>query len=220
MNLSVRVLSIVFITAALGCPDPAAKAPKANVGSAPAAATKADDPASAPATKSAADSAVERLEFSEATSKLEFVGSKVTASHPGGFAKFSGTIELDPANLTASRVKVSIDVHSAFSDSEKLTGHLLSADFFDAAAHPEATFDLTKITATDGAYELAGTLQIRGMTKSISFPAKIDVADSAVTATAEFSINRKDFNMAYPGRADDLIRDDVLIKLNISAPRS
>ena len=37
--------------------------------------------------------------------------------------------------------------------------------------------------------------------------------------TSEFSINRKDFGMQYPGMADDLIRDEVVIKLDIKGSR-
>ena len=57
------------------------------------------------------------------------------------------------------------------------------------------------------------------MKKTISFPATIKVAADAVTGTAEFVINRKDFGIIYPGKPDDLIRDDVLLKLSLKAPR-
>ena len=36
---------------------------------------------------------------------------------------------------------------------------------------------------------------------------------------AEFAINRKDFGLLYPGKADDLIRDGVVIKLTLKVPR-
>ena len=39
-----------------------------------------------------------------------------------------------------------------------------------------------------------------------------------VVATAEFSINRMDFDLKYPGMSDDLIRKEVVIKLNVAAP--
>jgi len=32
--------------------------------------------------------------------------------------------------------------------------------------------------------------------------------------------NRRDFNIVYPGMPDDLIKDDVTIKLTLRAPRS
>ena len=38
-----------------------------------------------------------------------------------------------------------------------------------------------------------------------------------MTVKAEFSINRHDFNMKYAGKADDLIRDMVVLRLDVKA---
>jgi hypothetical protein len=37
---------------------------------------------------------------------------------------------------------------------------------------------------------------------------------------SEFAINRKDFGIVYAGKADDLIRDEVVLKLSVKASRS
>ena len=55
------------------------------------------------------------------------------------------------------------------------------------------------------------------MTKEISFPAKIEVKDDAVTVKAEFSINRHDFDIKYAGKPDDLIREGVVLRLDVKA---
>jgi hypothetical protein len=34
---------------------------------------------------------------------------------------------------------------------------------------------------------------------------------------SEFDINRKDFGIVYPGKPDDLIRDEVVIRLDLKA---
>ncbi len=118
---------------------------------------------------------------------------------------------------THSKVEFTIDTTSLYADSEKLTGHLKSADFFDVEAHPIASFESTSIAATDDGYSVTGNLSLHGVTKQVVFPAAISVADDVVTADAEFSIQRFDFNIEYKGMADDLIRDDVLIKLHLVA---
>ena len=38
-----------------------------------------------------------------------------------------------------------------------------------------------------------------------------------VNIKAEFDINRKDFGIVYAGKADDLIRDEVVIRLDLTA---
>ena len=64
---------------------------------------------------------------------------------------------------------------------------------------------------------LTGDLELHGVTKSITFPADVQVAEDAVTVKAEFAINRKDFNINFPGKPNDLIRDNVVLKLDIKA---
>jgi len=60
---------------------------------------------------------------------------------------------------------------------------------------------------------------LHGVTKSIQFPAKIAVNPDAATLDSEFFLNRKDFQINYPGMANDLIRDEVVIKLAIRTAR-
>jgi polyisoprenoid-binding protein YceI len=58
------------------------------------------------------------------------------------------------------------------------------------------------------------------VTKSISFPATIKINSDAVDVDTEFAINRKDFGIVYPGMPDDLIKDDVLLKLHVRAAKA
>ena len=60
---------------------------------------------------------------------------------------------------------------------------------------------------------------MRGVKKSVKFPATITITPADVAVKAEFAINRKDFGIVYAGKADDLIRDDVVIKLDLKSAR-
>lgn len=160
--------------------------------------------------------------FSEAGSQVAWVGAKVTGKHDGGFGKFSGQIQLVGGDPTKSSVKVEIAAASLTSDSEKLTGHLKSPDFFDVERFPTIRFQSSKIEAggeSGATHTLTGNLELHGVTKSIRFPASIGVAADAVTITSEFGINRKDFAIVYPGKPDDLIKDEVLVRLNLVAKK-
>jgi len=151
-------------------------------------------------------------------SKVEFVGAKVTASHPGGFTDFSGKVELgDP--IEKSQIEVTIQTASLYADKSKLSKHLKSADFFDVAQFPTATFRSTEIKKDGEGHTITGDLTLHGVTKRISFPATVAVTGATLSANAEFSINRQDFGINYPGMRDDLIRDLVVIKLSLNLPR-
>ena len=86
--------------------------------------------------------------------------------------------------------------------------------------YPTATFTTIDIKSSDLQKTVTGNLDLHGVTKSITFPADIQVAGNAVMVKAEFAINRKDFNINYAGKADDLIRDNVILKLDIKAASS
>jgi polyisoprenoid-binding protein YceI len=150
-----------------------------------------------------------------AESTIGFIGSKVTGSHNGGFKKFAGKVSAADGKVATAEVK--IDMNSTWSDNDRLTGHLKNADFFDVPKFPTATFTVTGIEANSTNKTVTGNLELHGVTKSISFPADIQVADDAVTVKAEFAINRREFNINYAGRANDLVRDNVVLKLDIKA---
>jgi polyisoprenoid-binding protein YceI len=161
--------------------------------------------------------------FSQAGSSIDWVGAKVTAKHDGKFNTFSGKVDVVDGDATKSSANVEIDLASVSSDTEKLTAHLKSPDFFDVAKFPKATFKTTQIKAggEGGAtHTVTGNLDLHGVTKAITFPATIKTSADAVQINAEFAINRKDFQIVYPGMANDLIKDEVLLKLKLDAKKS
>lgn len=154
-------------------------------------------------------------------SKIEFVGSQVTGHHDGSFGDFSGQIDYHgtPEN---SRVNVTIKTASLVADDPKLTEHLKTADFFDVAKIPEATFVSTAIKPggdKGASHTVTGNLTLHGVTKAITFPATISVTPDAATVESSFSINRKDFGINYAGPADNLIRNDVVLTFHIRATK-
>ena len=144
----------------------------------------------------------------DASSKVEWVGAKVTGDHKGGFKTVKGSATVDEGVLTA--LSAEIDINSLFSDNDKLTSHLLNNDFFEAPKFPTATFTSTKIEKD----KIHGVLDMRAIKKEISFPATINVTAQGVDIKAEFTINRRLWKINYNGKPNDLIKDDVLIKLD------
>jgi polyisoprenoid-binding protein YceI len=222
-------LAVVVTLATSACDKPPAGTAKAVVADAPKPApaptpAATDAPTTAPATGAfaAAPAGAAALHFSQVGSSIGFTGYKVTGKHEGGFHTFSGTAYVSPQGPTASRVDVDIDTASVFADAEKLTGHLASPDFFDAQKFPKATFSSSEIKvggASGATHTITGVLDLHGNKKSITFPATIVSTADAMDVTASFTINRKDFALVYPGKPDDLIRDDVLLTLKIHAAK-
>ena len=206
--MSTRILwGSLLALAIAGCDDPAAGKTRAEVTSATPTSTAAPTATGA------------RYELASDSSKLEYVGSKVTGSHDGGFKTFTAHVQLpEDGSLEGGSVEVEIETASIFSDTDKLTEHLKSADFFEVEKFPKASFKSTKIAkgGADGAsHTVSGNLTLHGETKGITFPATIAKDGDAITVKSEFVINRKDFGIVYKGKPDDLIKDDVVIKLDL-----
>lgn len=154
-------------------------------------------------------------------SKIEFVASKVTGSHNGAFKDFSGVIDFG-GQPEQSRVNIAIDMNSVTTDTEQLTQHLKTPDFFDIAKFPQATFASTEIKSggdKGASHTVTGNFQLHGVTKSISFPATITISEGAILVESTFAINRKDFGINYAGAADNLIRDEVVMTLHIKGEK-
>jgi polyisoprenoid-binding protein YceI len=200
-SLSILVLGALSLVLS-GCSDPADKVAKAQT-------SGATNAAAAPTPMDAKEYVI------QPDSKIEFIGSKVTGKHDGGFKTFEGKVDVAGGKVVGSQVK--IDMQSTWTDTEKLTGHLKSPDFFDVAKFPNSMFTVTSVDGEGDATKVTGNLELHGVTKAISFPAKVQVNDQSVHVTAEFAINRKDFGIVYPGKTDDLIRDDVVIRFDLKA---
>jgi len=178
-------------------------------------------------------------------SKIEWIGTKVTGYHTGVVpvkdgelrvkdgAVTGGRFVMDLANMSVSGPK-GVDAES----NAKLLGHLKSGDFFEVEKHPEATFELTGIKPFEGTvkdtadprqeeineykvgnptHTVSGNLTIKGVSKNVEFPARITVTGDNAEAIAKFNINRKEWGIVYPGKPDDLIRDEIHLGVGIKA---
>lgn len=208
MRIVATLIGIVSIAVWTGCSNPAKDFPAAKVG--PATSAEAES-------ANSSDTAGTPFVIGPETSKVGFIGSKVTGKHEGGFRKFTGELRVVEGRLADAGAKVTIDMDSLWTDDDRLTGHLKTPDFFDVATYPTATFESTKVEPNDGGSTLTGNLTLHGVTKTISFPADIQVSDKQVTLHADFSLNRFDFDIKFPGKTDDLIRKEVVIKLAVTA---
>ena len=210
-------LTILFFSMFLAaCEDPAANKAKALTSNASTPAANLQATTQVPAKG-------ENLVITAENSKVLFTGSKVTGKEEGGFNTFNGSIDLVNSKPEDSSVHIDIEMSSVFTGADGLTKHLQSGDFFEVEKFPKASFASTKIVqdAAKGGnnYTVTGDLELRGVKKAVTFPATITVTLTDVSVNSEFSINRKDFGIVYAGKADDLIRDDVVIKLDLKTPR-
>lgn len=152
----------------------------------------------------------------------------VISTVSGKFKKFDGSVETDNYdNFRSARIKFTVDVASIDTNQEARDEHLRSADFFDAANHPQIVFKSTSFEPEDGGgdeYSLSGDLTIRGITKPIRLD--VEFGGTATDAYGNFKagfevsgkVSRKEYGLTWNAvtEAGAVVVGDV-IKFQISA---
>jgi polyisoprenoid-binding protein YceI len=172
-----------------------------------------------------------------ADSKVKFEGYGVGKKHPGKFRVSSGNVSVSNNQITGGEFVInirSLDLEEKGDMYDnKLKPHLLSGDFFDAEKFNTAKFEITKVepyerndkdtSIVDGAnFNVSGNFTLKGETKNITFPARIDLDDNTLKGKADFDINRTEWKMNYGNDktlGDKFISEKVNIELDLKANR-
>jgi len=148
----------------------------------------------------------------------------------GRFGNVSGTIKIDPNDLTKSSVNATIDTSTVDTGVAQRDGHLKSPDFFDSAKYPTMTFVSKSIARSEDGYTISGDLTIHGVTKPVVL--KVDAPEKEQLGpdnklhrgfSATTTIHRQDFGLVWNGTlksGDSMIGDDAKITLDIEAAKS
>lgn len=137
------------------------------------------------------------------------------STYYGQFVNVQAELKLDPANPSASTLTATIPLTDVDSNSDGLDAHLQTADFFDTANHPTATFVSRSITidADDPTEaDVLGDLTIRGVTRPVTMEVEFNQAGPSMGNTykvgfdGEATIKRSEFgiNYALPAVGDEV----------------
>jgi polyisoprenoid-binding protein YceI len=147
--------------------------------------------------------------------EVEFSLSHFGFTNYAGFlAGVTGSLELDPTHLTATKLDVTIPVQSIMTTVPKLTDELKGAQWFDTAQFPSATFTSTKVvSSSNGEATITGNLTLHGVTKPVVLHAHligagVNPIDKAYTVgfEATTTIKRSEFGVStyVPAIGDDV----------------
>src|SRR6476620_10108668 len=85
----------------------------------------------------------------------------------GHFGNIGGKIALNESDITKSTVNISVDVASVDTGVGPRDADLKSANFFDAAQYPTATFVSTSVAKNGNGLTVSGNLTLHGVTKPV-----------------------------------------------------
>ena len=190
------------------------------------------------------EAAASKLTIDVASSKVGWVGSKKLGDKHNGFLGIkSGMLDVKDGALVGGKIALDMDKLTVvdITDPKKngdLVGHLKGEDFFDAKKFPDASFEILKVekwdanakrgdldpkfSIADPTHAITGNLMMKGVTKSITFPAKVSLTDTELKAQAKFNIKRFDWNINYGSKEsaeNKIINNEVNLELDITAKK-
>jgi polyisoprenoid-binding protein YceI len=171
-------------------------------------------------------------------SKIEWIGSKITGKQHNGTINFSsGALNvvnelIQSGSIIADMKSISVLDLTDPKLNEKLTSHLKNDDFFSVDSFPTSVLELTAVKklenpdAVGNNYELNANLTIRGITKNISFPAKIELNESQLSGYSKINIDRTLWNIRFgsgkffSSLGDNMINDEFVLKVAFIAEKT
>jgi len=184
------------------------------------------------------------LPIDTASSKVIWRGSKLIGSDHTGFVPvLQGQVSISGSQISGGKITIDMKrlqpTDQDASGNAKLKGHLSSQDFFSVDSFPTATFEITKIVAGTGSVNITpdsgkdaknagiqanttvtGNMTIKGISKSISFPAEVRADSTAVDFRAAFAIDRTNWGVNYGSEnsiKDKIINKNIDFQINIRA---
>jgi polyisoprenoid-binding protein YceI len=115
----------------------------------------------------------------------------------GTFTRITGEVRVTDDGYATGQITV--DAESITTKYDRLTTHLLAADFFDVANHPTIDF-VTQNVGPDGADRptVNGQLTILGKTQHISFPVRTRLErPNTVAVIGTTKLDRNDYGMSF-----------------------
>lgn len=136
-------------------------------------------------------------------SSITFSGTHADNPFSGIFERYAIDVDFDPADVAATRIRVTIDLASAKTGNKMFDGTLPGDDWFDVKNTPNALFKSTAVSKqADGSYSVTGDLTLRGITRPVTFTFILDREDAPeINASATLNIDRLDYGIG--AKSDD-----------------
>lgn len=153
-------------------------------------------------------------------SSITFTGIQNNSPVSGKFKKFTGEIAFDPAQLSASKVRIVIDMNSVSTSYSDFTSTLLTPDWFDVKLFPQAVFEASHFTkSAENTYEAKGTLTIRDKTVPVTLTFLVEkLSETKGRVKGSTTLKRLVFGIGQgEWESTDEVKDEVKVTFTLTA---
>jgi len=135
---------------------------------------------------------------------LSFTAHNSVYNAEGRFASWRFTkVDVPGGDLTKGSVAIEVDIASVTEKAEKLTAHLKTPDFFDAAKFQKATITISGAKpAGEKKYTAMAAIELHGMKGTCPVAFEV-VSDKPLTIKGTATLDRTTFGVGQPYAAAD-----------------
>ena len=169
----------------------------------------------------AAAPAPSRWIANKSASKVGFRSSFAGGAFTGRFERWDAAIHFDPKNLAASKVAAVIDMASARTGEASRDSALPTADWFNAAKFPRATFVSKSFKSVgNGRYQAIGDLSIRGVKRTVALPFTLAITGNQAKMQGTLKLDRTHFGVGQgQWSSGETVPTAVTVEIAITATR-
>ncbi|MUG25227.1 YceI family protein [Paenibacillus macerans] len=147
--------------------------------------------------------------------------SRETVNFENAAVSGTWTIQLDqPEDMKAEGVLEMSDVNSGNGQRDE---HIKTADFFDVAQYPQATFTAASFEGLPGEWEegkvydfkMAGTMNVKGIDKEVTFDGQALYQDNQVRLSGTTTVTFADFGLQNPHNVVLDTENDISVRLEL-----
>jgi polyisoprenoid-binding protein YceI len=153
----------------------------------------------------------------------------VIAKVRGQFSRWTGALTVPDGDFARATAEVTIDTASIETGVADRDAHLRSADFFDVASHPEATFRSRRVEPAGGdRFRLIGDLTLRGVSREVV----LEVESTGQTTdpwgnvragfAAKTAVDRREFGLTWNQALEAggvMVGEKVELEIEVEAVR-
>lgn len=144
------------------------------------------------------------------------VGTPVGA-RTGRFTRWTGDIRFDPDAPETAQVAIEVEAASLRMDDGRLTSTAAGAGFLDSGRYPRIAFRLTGLEPAGAqGFTARADITVKGVTRSVSFPATLRSEGRTAQMTGGFSLDRAAFGIGTRGPWNGLIGRQVRVDVSLA----
>ncbi len=161
-------------------------------------------------------------------SRVTFVSDAPLETMTGKSSKVTGSITVDPADITKTTGSFKVPVVSLRTDNELRDEHLQGDGWLDAKKNPNIHFEITEVVVgkkdarelkknKDTKVQVKGKFTAHGITTPAVAKGTVNWSDGSLQIKAEFTANLEDHDISVPSIVRLKVANEIAVSVDLRA---